>query len=383
MPKKNWSSQFEGRFPNLDDETDPQPSLQEANVPGWAWETDRSGILTSCTPEVEAVLGYRPAEVTGQSLATFALEPESASKLQLVLEAGRFPAEVMLTYRSRARELVPITLFIFSATIEGGESKVFRGFAQRLVESQAHAPSSVELNEAKDGDESRAAEIAAQQALIATGGAEIAAQRGGNGDLGERPDQQEQQSETQPTLLASQKVLQILESFLEDSEIIASAPSSRITIEQREEFIDDRTRPPIPKGSLGGRDVHTYPKILVEEIVHRLEWGAKLDFSDDQKKFLDENKFATPGLRGRLRRRMAPQQILKCDLNWIAVVIRVERDRASRLELKFQHAGKKNIAIELDQFLEDPGILDPAVEMALNYPLTSFICLYKGKDYLI
>jgi signal transduction histidine kinase/CheY-like chemotaxis protein len=56
---------------------------------GWAWEADGNGILIWCSSEVDALLGFSPAELIGRSILGLAHTTESAEELQLALSAKR------------------------------------------------------------------------------------------------------------------------------------------------------------------------------------------------------------------------------------------------------------------------------------------------------
>jgi signal transduction histidine kinase len=78
MPsRKKLRTQLEGLFtaqvaaPEAADTAQPQPAA--GGLPattGWAWETDARGAFTFCSGDVEAVLGYLPAEMLGKTLAS-------------------------------------------------------------------------------------------------------------------------------------------------------------------------------------------------------------------------------------------------------------------------------------------------------------------------
>ena len=72
MPKnKKLLTQLEGLFaPSAEAETSAEARLTpSARALGWSWETNARGVITFCSSEAEAVLGYTPAELLGKRLA--------------------------------------------------------------------------------------------------------------------------------------------------------------------------------------------------------------------------------------------------------------------------------------------------------------------------
>lgn len=51
----------------------------------WIWEVDYNGIYTYVSPQVEALLGYKPQEVVGESPFVF-MPPEEAKKLSNIFQ---------------------------------------------------------------------------------------------------------------------------------------------------------------------------------------------------------------------------------------------------------------------------------------------------------
>jgi signal transduction histidine kinase/DNA-binding response OmpR family regulator len=68
---------------------------------GWAWEADGNGILIWCSSEVNALLGFSPAELIGRSILGLAHTTESAEKLQLALSAKRAIQNLKISGMSR------------------------------------------------------------------------------------------------------------------------------------------------------------------------------------------------------------------------------------------------------------------------------------------
>lgn len=77
---------------------------------GWAWEADGNGILLWCSSEVQALLGFSPAELIGRSILGLAHSPESAEELQLALSAKRSINN--LTISGISRDGMQLTLLI-------------------------------------------------------------------------------------------------------------------------------------------------------------------------------------------------------------------------------------------------------------------------------
>lgn len=80
----------------------------------WAWECDAQGYYQRVDKQVEPILGWAPADFSGQPLATFALAPAAQDELQRVLAGGLFPAQVELTFVHKDGRQIPVLLEIES-----------------------------------------------------------------------------------------------------------------------------------------------------------------------------------------------------------------------------------------------------------------------------
>jgi signal transduction histidine kinase/DNA-binding response OmpR family regulator/putative methionine-R-sulfoxide reductase with GAF domain len=125
-------SRLESLFAEIDQETSPALEDGLKTPRGWTWECDAQGIYTTCSPEVESILGYPPEEFLGKPLTSSHLHPLSASRLSEALEAGQFPINLNLQFqftKGRKTGLLPVNLHIFTPLDSIGVSGL-RGFAQ-------------------------------------------------------------------------------------------------------------------------------------------------------------------------------------------------------------------------------------------------------------
>jgi signal transduction histidine kinase/CheY-like chemotaxis protein/putative methionine-R-sulfoxide reductase with GAF domain len=140
MPPAKLRSRLESLFADIEQETS-SPAEGGLNPRGWTWECDSEGIYTSCSPEVETILGYPPSEFIGKPLASSHLHPLSANLLRTALDAGKYPIDVHLQFhfvKGGKTGLLPVNLLIFTPLDSIGVSGL-RGFAQVTEKSEARS----------------------------------------------------------------------------------------------------------------------------------------------------------------------------------------------------------------------------------------------------
>jgi signal transduction histidine kinase/DNA-binding response OmpR family regulator/putative methionine-R-sulfoxide reductase with GAF domain len=158
MPTGKLRSRLESLFADIEKETSSvlEDGLQSPR--GWTWECDADGIYNTCSPEVEAILGYPAAEFIGMPLASSHLHPLSANRLQDALDAGEFPIDIDLQFhfiRGGNTGLLPINLHIFTPLDSLGVSGL-RGFAQVNDKGAGRVDSPISKPQAETPDYSSA-----------------------------------------------------------------------------------------------------------------------------------------------------------------------------------------------------------------------------------
>jgi signal transduction histidine kinase/CheY-like chemotaxis protein/putative methionine-R-sulfoxide reductase with GAF domain len=132
MPTGKLRSRLESLFADIEQETSSDFENEFKYPRGWTWECDAEGIYTTCSPEVEGILGYPSDEFLGKPLASSHLHPLSANRLQEALDAGEFPVDIDLQFhfiKGGKTGLLPVSLHIFTPLDSIGVSGL-RGFAQ-------------------------------------------------------------------------------------------------------------------------------------------------------------------------------------------------------------------------------------------------------------
>ncbi len=299
--------------------TPPDVSLQRPI--GWTWSCDSQGRYISCSPEIRDALGIAGEVFSGKALADFALTPVSAATLKEALDEGGLPLEILLDYIHADGTPIPVSMHITQAYSETGEKNGWYGFALKL-----HSE--------------------------------------------DRPQVAPKKETTQPALhhVASSMILDLLDNFKNDSPVIQQFPKNSVTFnELRETSYNDQ-----------GHISTAYP-IIIE---HKLKWGYKFDFDYDEDLFIRRSKVSAPGLRGYMERLSAPNKILKCDLRWIAVILQIDK-AYTRMWVDYPQGETASRKIELNEFLENTGVLIPEIEKALENPWESTVLYRIGVDYLI
>lgn len=389
MSRDKYNNRLESLF------SDPEPhasghSGHDQSLPGWTWECDFRGLIIACSPEVEQVLGFRRDDVIGRPLSNFALTPQSASALRAALDMGKFPINQEVRYLTRDGASIPISLHIFD--ISYGDKPRWGGFAQAQfipntggspglgvqIETQAvpgAAPWQANrlwpFNFHKDF-QSRLDEEDKQN------GKDQAVRQG---DVEARAKVAEIQKPDH--ILAGEAVMEILEDMRVNSSEINQHQSNRITTHRKEELREDRSKKPTVTGSLGGVDIHAYPKVVFQQIEYRLEWGNKLCLTPDEEDFINQFKYKPSGWSGFIKTRLAPKEILKADKSWMAVCIEIVDGKSKRIWVKYDRPENGFERLDLHAFIQDPKIMVPQLASALKSPRKSHSRLRIGEDYLI
>lgn len=145
MSKKSKQEQLRKQLNNLFTEMVMEPGVEipamssHTNNTGWMWQCDSDGIYVDCSPEVHAILDYKPEEIIGNPMREFAMEPESSRAIDEAIQANEFPIELPLQFRTKLGAVINISFNIFADESENGENIGLRGFAQILREIEPDA----------------------------------------------------------------------------------------------------------------------------------------------------------------------------------------------------------------------------------------------------
>jgi len=110
----------------------PQASPPPLKRSGWVWETDAAGRYTWCSPEIERCLGYVQKEVLGKTVASFALDPESAPTLTSALNALQPIRNLRVRGRTQDGQNVELVINAMPRTDPSGARLGYRGVTQIL-----------------------------------------------------------------------------------------------------------------------------------------------------------------------------------------------------------------------------------------------------------
>jgi PAS domain S-box-containing protein len=366
----------------------------DESLQGWLWECDDSGKYLSCSPEVEDVLGYSPKEIIGQPLKDFALVPKSTRKIANILKMGNLPAEISVDFIKQDGEKIPVSLFIYDAITTEHKNTGLRGFAQVLIDTdkvpRISSIQSTPTKESMNNDKSSTIDESLDHQLLVEDSElqeseeffKIEGQRARSTEINSQS-QEDEHTRGESTIQAVSKlIIDRLEKIRHAFPVIKDSPLSRVISFDREEFRIDRSREPLVNESIAGKAVHYYPKTLIREIEHRLEWGIKFDFTDEEKTFLSRYRLRPSGIQGFLRYRTSPKTILKCDYDWVSVVILYEQRKTKRIWVNYLHKGKKIGGWSLEEVIREPNLVFNEIEKAVLYPNKEREILIRGENYL-
>jgi len=303
----------------------------DANPSGWIWRCDSQGRYITCSGETQDILGLAGEAFAGNSLDDFALAPGSAAHLKAALEEGCFPIEMRLEYLHATGAAIPVCMHINPTYSETGERNGWHGFVLKLY-SEASQPSNPKIESAQ-------------------------------GELRH---------------VASSVILDILDNLRKVSPAIKKFPKSSVTVNELREAAPDGISA-LSQFYFGENPASAGEVIVIE---HKLKWGYKFDFDYEEDLFIRRSKFSGRGLRGYMERLSAPNKIIKCDLRWIAVILRIDADGA-QVWVDYPQGEAAPRKVALDEFLDQPDSLTPEIHGALNNPRESLITYRIGEDYLI
>ncbi len=133
MSKKPISNRLDSLFADLEREAGEYTAIAEKAVAGWTWECDAEGNYLHVSSEVEVFLGIPPGDFLGKPLSRFRLPSYSTAALKSVLNAGEFPAEIVLDFITGSDQLLSVCINILppqTDSIDNENHHSLRGFAQ-------------------------------------------------------------------------------------------------------------------------------------------------------------------------------------------------------------------------------------------------------------
>lgn len=126
------------------------PNIQSAE--SWSWETDANGIYTSCSEDVQQILGLSPDDFIGFPLLSCRIVKADRKLLIEKLQSDDFPIEVDLHVESRGQKSVSARFHIYKTADKASGNDIYRGFSQlidvdeieplptNMIEPEAPAP---------------------------------------------------------------------------------------------------------------------------------------------------------------------------------------------------------------------------------------------------
>lgn len=286
---------------------------------GWTWACDELGYFTACSPEVEKILGISPGDFLGKALTNFALPPKSGRTIESALTESRIPTELQLDYQHNNGTLIPVSIYIITTLSREGDVIGWHGFTHALLSTE-------------------------QETVV------------------------EEEPKQDFTKLASAIILDILGDIRKNHPSIVEYAKSSVTVKEHQ----------ATPGSAGPPLSHNQRAL---EIEHKLIWGNKLDLDYEEDLFFRNNRFRPAGPRGYMQRMLSPGKIVKNDLKWFAVVIRVEASK-SYIWFSYKRANVEKHKVDLLDFLHNPDSILREISNAINNPWVKITIYEAGKDYL-
>ncbi len=110
----------------------PRSGLQEYPIAGFAWETDRNGLYSTCDEGVRQVLGLDPTAMIGNPLVSAFIAADDQSRFREALHSQEFPVSVELSGMDTQYHEVYVRFTIFQKLDADGKPAGFRGYCEKL-----------------------------------------------------------------------------------------------------------------------------------------------------------------------------------------------------------------------------------------------------------
>lgn len=361
MPAKIFQTQLENLFSKnslADDRPGPSDS---STFPGWVWECDHEGNFIYCSPEVDQALGVQAVDFISQNLFKYRISPTSTETIRQFFQNSEQISCIGVSYKHQAGFYLPVNLYILGRWVNQEGQTIVRGFSQLQ-----------QLEELG---------IATSEALTPTmTSGSLTANRP---DETKIPSEVDQAEELRRIKIASQLIIEMLEHLKGTSLEIQNAPSSRISTTTEQQMREDTTNGKGKSRYLFGKRVISVPQKTVTRLVHLLEWGKKLDLTDAEKGFLENNLYRPVSLFQKIRKHLGRRIILKAEKSWIRVMIQTEQDQPAKIIIQTKSDTEEVIEFDLVEYISDPLVLMPGLRYALQHPFQTKEELVRGVDFLI
>jgi signal transduction histidine kinase len=128
---KELHDRLQNLFVEIAQEASTTDVVDEQTLPGWAWECDQIGYYTSCSPEVEKVLGIKPEDFVSKTFAEFRLTVESSRTIQAQMASRPVPNVVEASYIAADGRVLSASVHFLNTPGENGSGQgIWRGFTQ-------------------------------------------------------------------------------------------------------------------------------------------------------------------------------------------------------------------------------------------------------------
>ncbi|MEK6221774.1 MAG: hypothetical protein N2D54_05960, partial [Chloroflexota bacterium] len=139
--KKQIPSPLDGLFSDLNEE-DKLTSLFQGENQGninWLWDADTHKNYTGCSPELQTVLGFKPADFVGKNMVTTQVNMDSQKVIDKALEGKSFPVTIRIYFIKDNNDQVEIALTIHNKLDEDGKLSGWQGSAEHILEVEKQA----------------------------------------------------------------------------------------------------------------------------------------------------------------------------------------------------------------------------------------------------
>jgi len=134
--KERLLNQLNNKFLDMDQSINLPGLSAESSSRGWIWDVDLDGVIVSCSPEIEYLLGYKKDEVLGIELSAFSNYEQIPLEDEEAQVYTNFPVQQDIVFKSYSGKDLPFSTQIFPQLDDDGHLFGWRGISISLMAEQ-------------------------------------------------------------------------------------------------------------------------------------------------------------------------------------------------------------------------------------------------------
>jgi PAS domain S-box-containing protein len=134
--KERLLNQLDNKFLDMNQRINLPGLSAESSSRGWIWNIDLNGVVVSCSPEIEYLLGYKKDEVLGIDISSFSDYEQISLEDEEAQIYANYPIQQDVVFKSYSGKELPFSTQIFPQLDDNGHLLGWRGISISLVPEQ-------------------------------------------------------------------------------------------------------------------------------------------------------------------------------------------------------------------------------------------------------